>query len=359
MTEVITENEIIEKVQKEANDEKKWCVYMHTSPSGKRYVGITSQVKPEYRWGQGGCKYLYTNPDGSYKQLRMARAINKYSWDLWKHEILAEILTKNEAKELEKYYIEHYKTQDPKYGYNCTDGGDGVSDKDRTGSNNSNYGNHKLAGENNPMWSKHHSEEAKEKIRTSKKNLSKESRQKISDSAKARQTEEYRQKQSNAHKGIRPSETTRRKMSESQKARWTDEKRAEWSKRFSGDNSPRYGKHMSDEQKEKLKQSHVGLMSGHKNPRCNPVYCVQLDELFWGAKLVKIKYNINDKGVGNCCRGKSQHAGKHPVTQEPLTWKFVYDQTQKDGTIIQGAITLGYVTEKDIKNYLNNLQEGE
>lgn len=34
-----------------------FIVYKHTSPSGKCYVGITSQA-PECRWGNDGCKYL-------------------------------------------------------------------------------------------------------------------------------------------------------------------------------------------------------------------------------------------------------------------------------------------------------------
>lgn len=34
-----------------------FIVYKHTSPSGKCYVGITSQA-PEYRWGNNGYKYL-------------------------------------------------------------------------------------------------------------------------------------------------------------------------------------------------------------------------------------------------------------------------------------------------------------
>lgn len=32
-------------------EEKKWCVYIHTSPSNKAYIGITGR-KPEERWGK-------------------------------------------------------------------------------------------------------------------------------------------------------------------------------------------------------------------------------------------------------------------------------------------------------------------
>ncbi len=33
-------------------DNKKYCVYMHTAPNGKVYIGITSQ-KPSQRFGRG------------------------------------------------------------------------------------------------------------------------------------------------------------------------------------------------------------------------------------------------------------------------------------------------------------------
>lgn len=38
-----------------------YCVYKHTSPSGKVYVGIT-KLKPKYRWNNGKG---YTRGDGA------------------------------------------------------------------------------------------------------------------------------------------------------------------------------------------------------------------------------------------------------------------------------------------------------
>lgn len=54
------------------------------------------------------------------------RAIVKYGWDNFRHEIVAEGLTEEEAKQREKDLIVAYKTQNPSCGYNFTDGGDGV-----------------------------------------------------------------------------------------------------------------------------------------------------------------------------------------------------------------------------------------
>ena len=53
-----------------------FCVYKHTCPNGKVYIGITSK-KPEYRWGKNGIGYK--------KQPHFCRAIPKYGWGNIKH----------------------------------------------------------------------------------------------------------------------------------------------------------------------------------------------------------------------------------------------------------------------------------
>lgn len=64
---------------------KKYCVYCHTNKiNGKKYIGITSQ-KPQHRWknGQG-----YRNNEYFF------RAIEKYGWHNFTHEILYTDLSK-------------------------------------------------------------------------------------------------------------------------------------------------------------------------------------------------------------------------------------------------------------------------
>lgn len=95
-----------------------YCVYKHTSPSGKVYIGITKQ-NPLRRWRNGDG---YIPRDG--KLTPFVRAIIKYGWDSITHEIIKTGLSKAEACELEKYYIEEYRTQDRRYGYNVLSGGD-------------------------------------------------------------------------------------------------------------------------------------------------------------------------------------------------------------------------------------------
>ena len=96
-------------------------MYKHTSPSGKCYVGITSQA-PECRWGNDGCKYLEIHKNGKLKHPYFAQAILKYGWDNIKHELLHEKLSKEEACKLEQKYIAEYKSQS--LSYNITDGGE-------------------------------------------------------------------------------------------------------------------------------------------------------------------------------------------------------------------------------------------
>ena len=88
-------------------------VYMHKTPSGKVYIGIT-KTKPEKRWNSG--KGYKGNP-------YFTNAIEKYGWDKLEHIILFDNLTELDAKMIEMDLVHYYK----KLGicYNITDGGDG------------------------------------------------------------------------------------------------------------------------------------------------------------------------------------------------------------------------------------------
>ena len=90
-----------------------FCVYKHTSPSGKVYIGITGQ-KPERRWQRG---------KAYGENLHFFAAIQKYGWDNFKHEILFENLTKEEAEAKEIELIAQYNSTDRAYGYNISSGG--------------------------------------------------------------------------------------------------------------------------------------------------------------------------------------------------------------------------------------------
>lgn len=91
-----------------------YTVYKHTSPSGKVYIGITCQ-KPEARWGRGGEGYKHSP--------HLYAAIEKYGWNAFKHEILAEGLTKETAEQIEIDLIDAHRSTDPRFGYNIDRGG--------------------------------------------------------------------------------------------------------------------------------------------------------------------------------------------------------------------------------------------
>mgnify|MGYP003295232149 CR=1 FL=1 len=91
-----------------------YTVYMHISPSNKRYIGITCK-KPEYRWNNG---------NGYKKNIYFTNAINKYGWDNFQHIIIARGLTEEEAKWLEIELIREWNSSNKKYGYNISLGGE-------------------------------------------------------------------------------------------------------------------------------------------------------------------------------------------------------------------------------------------
>ena len=89
-------------------EDKKWCVYCHTNKiNGKRYIGITSEKNPKNRWKNG---YGYKPDKQNNQNVAFWNAIQKYGWGNFEHEVLKDDLMENQAKELEKYYIEKYKT---------------------------------------------------------------------------------------------------------------------------------------------------------------------------------------------------------------------------------------------------------
>lgn len=148
--------------------EHNYCVYKHTCPNEKVYIGIT-RTSLNKRW-QGG---------KGYKTQVFYRAVQKYGWDNILHEVLFDNLIKEEAEQKEVELIAYYKSNQKEFGYNITSGGNAAG---------------------------LHSEETKQKI--SEKNKGKTHN-------KGRvHTEESRKHMSEAHIGIKLSEEAKRKLSE-------------------------------------------------------------------------------------------------------------------------------------------------
>lgn len=98
-------------------EDRCYVVYKHTAPNGKCYVGITCQNPPEKRW-KGGYGYR----DNQY----FSRAISKYGWSNFLHEVLVEGLTQKEAEEKEREIIAYYNSANRDFGYNLDLGGNGA-----------------------------------------------------------------------------------------------------------------------------------------------------------------------------------------------------------------------------------------
>ena len=118
---------------------RNYKLYVHISPNEKRYYGITGQ-KVKYRWRNGkgyGENDYFTN------------AINKYGWNNFKHIVLFDNLTKEEAELLEQMYIALYDTTNREKGYNMTFGGEGSNGLKHTEEWKQEH-SEKMSGSNNP-----------------------------------------------------------------------------------------------------------------------------------------------------------------------------------------------------------------
>lgn len=200
----------------------------------------------------------------------------------------------------------------------------------------------------------------------------------------AEEYEETRKAFSRAATGRKMSEEAKRKLSIQHTGLHKGEKNNFYGVHMTGESNPFYGKKHTEETKQKMKDNHVDISgaknpfygrhhteetkrkirenspstSGFHNPACQPVYCIELDEIFWGARHVQNKYGIGESSVRVSITSKSR-GGHNPETGEPLHWLYVYDKTRKDGTFIDGAITLGYITQQQVDKYFNELYEKE
>lgn len=161
-----------------------YCVYKHIAPDGRIYIGITSQ-KPKARWQSG---------NGYKGNSYFTRAIEKYGWHNFSHTIIADRLSEDAAKSIEICLISSYRSNNRKYGFNISSGGE------------------------------------------SKKGT------KISDWQKQRII------QANKEKIVSPA--TRKKLSEASLRTWKDPKFKEHMRAVNlGENNPQYGKIRTDEER--------------------------------------------------------------------------------------------------------------
>lgn len=191
-------------------------------------------------------------------------------------------------------------------------------------------------------------------------------------------SDETRRKMSESQKGRPLSESHRKKLSENH-ADFTGENGYWYGKHFSeshriklslakrGNPSARRGFHLSEEQKEKISNANKGRKlsehtkekmsksrKGKKTTRSN-IIC-QYDENYNFIEIYDFiqkaadKLHISQSHISDCCRGGRKTAGGYH-------WKYLYDQTHKDGTTIPGAITLGLITEEEALKMLEEQKD--
>ena len=246
-------------------ENNKWTVYIHISPSNKYYVGITSQKRVNGRWKNG---------KGYKKNPHFTRAIKKYGWDNFQHEIFAEHLTKDEACNMEITLIKVLKANDYHYGYNICSGGEGA-----TG----------LYGEKNHNYGKHWTDEQKKRMSNMKKG-----------------------------KHVNLSEEGRKHKAQLMNDRWAD---PEYREKMTGENAPAYGK---TGEKHPLYGKRGAQCAGSKK-----VICLNTKEVFVSAKAACENKHCNHSKLCMCCRGERKSCGKDENGNN-LHWMFYTDYLKKN-----------------------------
>ena len=297
----------------ETNEERKWCVYCHTNKiNGKKYIGQTCQNPPEKRWGKDGSNYD-TTP-------HFFSSIQKYGWDNFEHEIIANNLTMQEALDMEAKLIATFDTTNQNKGYNLVPFGVGTSGYK-------------------------HTDESKRKMSEAKKGQ-KPWNYGVSP------TEETLKKLSESHMGYKPSDEQKRKIGDASKLWWSNPKNRE---SMSGINNSRYGVKLSEETKKKMSESQKGrdvpletivkaanarigltlseetkqkIQENNKNKRS--ILQFTLDGIFvaeyTSTKEAEKYTNVKYQYIIACCKHQKQEAGG-------FLWE--YKEKRKDDYIIK------------------------
>lgn len=208
-----------------------YYIYLHIfphKPNPKYYVGVTSQ-KPEKRWGYKGRGY-------HNKYNVIWKAIEKYGWDNIAHEILFETTNREEASLKEREYIKLYRSNERLFGYNVKPGGYSFEKVNHM---------ENCKGENNHAYGKHWWNNGKVQLFC----------------------KDCPEEGFNRGTLPRPEEVTRR-IALANKGRknkpLTEEQRLNMSKAQRGENNGMYGKHHSEEAKEKIRRKAIGRVSNKK-----------------------------------------------------------------------------------------------
>lgn len=141
-------------------NEKIWKLYKYTCKhNGLIYFGITSKTLDE-RWRD---KYR--------GNLRLHNAIMKYGKEGFIREVLFDELTQEEAAGLEIEYISKYNATDKNIGYNISPGGTAPMFGRKHSKETRELFSENRRGDHNPFYGKHHTEETRRRFSEQRKGI--------------------------------------------------------------------------------------------------------------------------------------------------------------------------------------------
>ena len=287
-----------------------YFVYKHTCPNGKIYIGITSQrLKKRWQNGRG-----YLNND------YFSKAIAKYGWENFEHEIIFNNLSKEEAEKEEIKLISMYKSNQRKYGYNIENGGNSIgkhSDETNKKIGMANSGKHpseearmkmSLSHKGQPSsWKgKHHSEEAREKMRLAKIGkqrgpISVETKKKKSKPVICIETGKvyFGIKEAERQTGISSKLISRVCLGKRKKA---------------GNYHWKYvsevGENISEEIRASIYENDIKHLSEeHKKRLSKPIRCVETNTIYYGSHEAEKQTGISHSNITQVCKGRVKTAG--------------------------------------------------
>ena len=254
-----------------------YLVYLHKNKlNNKVYIGQTHQ-SPKERWGKNGSGYK-TSP-------HFYHAIQKYGWDNFQHIIIKSNLTAKQADQLETNLINQYNATNPNYGYNI-----------------------RLGGEHGFYYT----QEQKENLSISLKRNSHNSK--------------------NARK-IRCKETNDIFGTVADAQRWANTTHIVdvlmGRRQYAGRN-PITGQKLSweyvnnDAKITKICKEQTQTCFSKLRKKKKKILCLNTGKIFLSIKDAANWCNLkSSSNISEVAKGKRKTAGKHPVTKEPLYWKYV------------------------------------
>ena len=270
--------------------------------NNKIYVGQTSSkkgFKGRYPCGGEGIERVFKchkrNRDNNrtYNE-HLLRSIEKYGFDAFEVDEEFDVAySKEELDKLEDMYIKIYDCIDN--GYNQKEGGSHgkVSRESRKRMSES------KKGENNPMYGKCLTEEHKRKLSESRKGV--------------KLTKEHIEQLTKSKKGKPLSQEHKDKIS----------------KANTGENNGFYGKHHTEETRQKMSEAKKGKYVGENSPNAKAVYCYEKNEIRLTAKEWSEELCLYRSDIANCCKGKRKSTGGYHFR---------------------------YATKEEIEEYKNNLK---